>query len=113
MIVTLDSGQRRARKQFRCGLCSAVIRPGDLHSYQVNVSDDRAYTWRECQECARDDVAAYVIEYLDCADGDDGAHYWAAMEWAQDLVRQEPPAPKRAAEHEVARKWLTRAGVHR
>lgn len=109
----LDSGTRRARKAYRCELCSARISPGDHYAYQSNVYDDRAYTWRNCLPCERDNVTRYVIDYCD---PDEGAHYEAAYDWANDamfwpLVGWRDRRRMKAGERMAARNWMARAAA--
>lgn len=113
-VLTLDRGQRRARKAYRCQLCSGVIRPGDFYAFQSNVYDDRAYTWRECQACDRDSVIGWVMAYYD---PDEGVSYEDADQWAHEAMgwprgySLHTPRPMGAAEHAAARNWLARASV--
>jgi hypothetical protein len=93
MVTTLDYGQRAARKAYRCGLCNAVIHPGDHHAFQTNVYDGRIYTWRDCLACQRDGVITYVNDW-DGGWSDEGVDYEKADQWA---------------ERTAARNWLARA----
>ena len=117
MVQTLDQGRRTARKHYRCGLCVAVIKPGDLYAYQTNIFDGRIYTWRDCLPCDRDGV----IHYVDAWTGgyDEGVTAESAQEWAEDAAwfwpwrestRRRPEHRRISAdERRAARGWMARA----
>lgn len=117
MVLTLDYGKRRARKVYRCGMCGALIHPGDLHSFSNNVYDGSAYTWRECMACARDTVCNYVHAFTG-GWHDEGVDYEAAVEWAMyaiDWPKRWPESwrpeahPISTHERMAARNWMARA----
>lgn len=115
MVTTLQHGTRRARKAYRCGMCFARIRPGDLYAFQSNIYDDRAYTWRECLACDRDNVCTYVHDFTG-GYHDEGVDFEAAVEWAEDAVGwprywMRPGRPITTTERVAARNWLARASV--
>jgi hypothetical protein len=113
MVTTIDSGQRNARKDYRCGLCGTRIHRGDRHAFQTNVYDGRVYTWRDCLACDRDGVLSFVSDW-DGGWSDEGVDYEKAVEWADQAVawprnwltwgRSIHPAERLAA-----RNWLARA----
>lgn len=85
MVQTLDSGQRVARKEYRCGLCLAIIHPGDHHAFQNNIYDGRVYTWRDCLACDRDGVCNYVHDWSG-GYHDEGVGAEEAVEWAREAA---------------------------
>ncbi|KAB2809294.1 hypothetical protein F9L07_19840 [Pimelobacter simplex] len=112
-VLTLDSGQRVARKVHRCGMCGATIKPGDRHAFENNVYDGQAYTWRTCLPCQRDRVSTYVWDWTG-GWADEGVDYEQAVEWAEEAVEW----PKHwlrdgraitTCERVAARNWLARA----
>lgn len=105
MVLTLETGTRRARKTYRCQMCSSVIAIGDLHEFQNNVYDARAYTWRQCLPCRRDGVIGFVADWCGGWD-DEGVDYWRADEWAPDAALYASTTRERIA----GRNWLARAG---
>lgn len=116
-VQTVDSGRRKARKSYRCGLCTALIEPRDLYAFQTNVYDGRIYTWRDCLHCDRDGVIHYVEAWT--GGYDEGVTAEAAEEWAEDSAWFWPlrqsyarnPKPRRIStdERRAARAWLARA----
>jgi hypothetical protein len=113
MVTTLESGHRKARKPHFCGLCGRRINPGDLHAYQNNVYDGRAYTWRDCIWCDRDSIVHYVSDWMggwtDEGVGGEQAVEWArqAAEWPKHWLAYIRPIT--ATERNAARAWLARA----
>lgn len=63
MPQVLKDGTRKARKQHRCGLCHAVICPGDTYSFQTCLYDGRVYDFRDCPACGRDGVLGLVYKW--------------------------------------------------
>jgi hypothetical protein len=112
VVTTLDSGQRTARKQYRCGLCNITIKPGDRHAFQTNVYDGRVYTWRDCIWCDRDGILGYVHDWTG-GYYDEGVNYEQAVEWAEDAAlwprSQFRPSTISGHEQRAARNWLARA----
>jgi hypothetical protein len=51
MVLTLDSGKRKARKPHKCSMCYRVIDPGEVYEWQSNIHDNHLYTWKECAHC--------------------------------------------------------------
>lgn len=112
MVQTIDSGQRVARKQYRCGLCLTTIQPGDAHYFQTNIYDERIYTWRNCLACERDAVCNYVHDFTG-GYHDEGVGEESAIEWAQEAAlwpnhwltygRSIHPAERLAARNFLAR----------
>lgn len=50
-MITLSDSRPKARKPHRCGYCNRVIDPGETYDRQVNIADDRVYTWKSCLHC--------------------------------------------------------------
>jgi len=46
----IDSGNRKASKDYTCDFCGGEIKKGDKYNYQ-NVKDDTLYTWRTHAHC--------------------------------------------------------------
>lgn len=103
-IETIDSGARRARKFYRCGMCSAAIKPGDAHSASVNTYEGHAYTWRECLWCQQDRICSEVHAWSG-GYNDGGVDYQHAVEWAEETIRHDSHGGVRM----LARRWLARA----
>lgn len=58
---TLDSGERRARKQHKCGECRRMIEPGELYQFWVTLYDGNFSTQKMCSHCwATIDVGAQI-----------------------------------------------------
>lgn len=85
MVTTLSEGTRKARKSYHCGMCNALIKPGERYSFQTNVYDGRIYTWHDCLACTRDGVVNYVSDW-DGGWGDEGVDYELAVQWAEEAI---------------------------
>lgn len=116
-VETLRDSRVRARKEYRCGMCNVVIRPGDLHRASVNKHDGDLYTWRECLACERDQVCLLVHDWTG-GYYDEGVGWEEAYEWAEETavgwptyyrLHPLPSKPISATERAAARAWLARA----
>lgn len=116
MVQQLKEVTRRARKQHRCGMCSAAINPSDLHRVSTNLYDGRVYDWRECLPCDRDVVVNLVHDWTG-GYHDEGVGFEQACEWAEEAVEWPltwDPRPSHCrvisgSERLAARNWLARA----
>jgi hypothetical protein len=48
----IDSGKRKARKEYKCDLCNLLIGKGELYNYENCKLDGELYTWRMHEICA-------------------------------------------------------------
>lgn len=101
MPTTLREATRRARKQYRCGMCNTPIAVGEKHHVSTNLWDGRVYDWRECAGCGADNICAEV--YYWAGYPDEGVDYESAWEWAHEM-RDDAKAG------EIARRFIDRGG---
>lgn len=102
MITEVRSGNRKARKLHRCGMCAARIEIGEEHHVSTNAYDGRIYDWRECLPCRRDGICSEVYAWTG-GYYDEGVDYEQAHEWAHEN-RDDPKIG------DAARRWLERDG---
>lgn len=116
MTTRIAGCQRRARKVYRCGMCTVRIGVSDLHQVDTYVFDGRVYNWRTCLACESDGITNAVSSWA--GHPDEGVAAEAAIDWADELMgwksygyttRQWSSRPAKAPERFAARSWLARA----
>lgn len=88
---------RKARKAYRCAICTGPINPGDTCRVSTYVYDGSLYDFRCCQPCDADNITAIVWHW--CGRPDEGVTEEDAIEWARETGTS------------ASERFLARAGI--
>lgn len=74
-METLESRERKARKQHTCDFCGGTIKKGETYDWSKNINDGDLYEWKSHKQCST--ISSELWAYIDPDEGmtGDDFHY--------------------------------------
>ena len=101
-ITVIRENRPASRGRVRCDVCCRTIARGTTYTAQTCAYDERAWTWRECDDCHA--AAPYVHDYVGTRRLDEegvGPDDWP--EWADEALAMSLWPPARTLDEAAAR----------